>query len=114
MWHEWAWKWGRVRCGGMGEKSHPEMVWPYIEMMEDKEFVKKMYQSNVEGPNRRGRPLGRYEDKVREYVSKRGARGNRLERARRECMDMERWRAICHGHPLWGGFQRELGIAAID
>ncbi len=24
-----AWKWGRVRCGGMGEKEHPEMVWPY-------------------------------------------------------------------------------------
>ncbi len=21
--------WGRVWCGGMGEKEHPEMVWPY-------------------------------------------------------------------------------------
>ncbi len=29
MWHERAWKWGRVRCGGMGGKEHPEMVWPY-------------------------------------------------------------------------------------
>ncbi len=28
-----------------------------------------MYLSSVEGPNRRGRPLGRWEDKVREYVS---------------------------------------------
>lgn len=26
MWHEKAWKWGRVWCGGVGEKKHPEMV----------------------------------------------------------------------------------------
>ncbi len=26
MWHERAWKWGRVWCGGMGEKEHPEMI----------------------------------------------------------------------------------------
>ena len=24
-----VWKWGGVWCGGMGEKEHPEMVWPY-------------------------------------------------------------------------------------
>ncbi len=30
----------------------------------NEEFVKKGYQSCVEGPNRRGRPLGRWEDKV--------------------------------------------------
>ncbi len=29
MWHERAWKWGRVWCGGMRGKEHPEMVWPY-------------------------------------------------------------------------------------
>ncbi len=28
-----------------------------------------MYLSSVEGPNRRGRPLGRWEDRVKEYVS---------------------------------------------
>ncbi len=32
----------------------------------------KVYQSSVEGPNRRGRPLGRQEDKV-EYMSEGGS-----------------------------------------
>ncbi len=49
-----------------------------------------------------------------EYVSARGVKGNRLEWARRECMDRERWRFICRGHPLWGRFWRERGIGAID
>ncbi len=32
--------------------------------------------SSVEGTNRRGRPLGRWKDKVKEYMSERGGRGN--------------------------------------
>ncbi len=79
----------------------------HIERMENEEFVKNVYGSSVEGPNRRGRPLGKWEDKVKEYVSERGARGNGLEWARRECMDRERWRSICRGHPPWGCFRRE-------
>ncbi len=47
----------------------------HIERMENKEFVKKVYRSSVEGPNRRGRPLGRWEDKVKEYLSERGFEG---------------------------------------
>ncbi len=43
-----------------------------------------MYLSSVEGTNRRGRPLGRWEDRVQEYVRERGVRGNVLETARRE------------------------------
>ncbi len=61
--------------------------------MEYEEFV-KVYLSSVEGPNRRERPLGRWEDKVKVYVSERGAKGNGLEWARRECMDRERWRYV--------------------
>ncbi len=41
----------------------------------------------------RGRPLGTWEDRVKEYVSERGVRGNGLEWARRECMDRKRWRS---------------------
>ncbi len=41
----------------------------YTERMENEEFVMKVYWSSVEGPNRRGRPLGRWEDWVKEYVS---------------------------------------------
>ncbi len=53
-----------------------------------------MYLSAVEGPNRRGRPLGRYEDRVKEYMSERGVRGNGLEWARRESMVRERRRFV--------------------
>ncbi len=62
----------------------------HIERMENAESVKKVYLSSVEGPNKRGRPLGRWENRVKKYLSKRGARGNGLEWARRKCMDRER------------------------
>ncbi len=70
--------------------------------MGNERFVKKVYLSNVEGTNRRGRPLVRWEDRVKEYVSERGMRGNGLGWARRKCVDRERWRSICHGYPLGG------------
>ncbi len=78
------------------------------------EFVKKVYLCNVEGTNRKGRPLGRWEARVKEYVSEKGVRGNGLEWARRECMDRERWRSICRGHPLWGCLRKDRGIRTID
>ncbi len=61
----------------------------HIERMENEEFVKKVYLSSVENPNRRGRPLGRWEDRVKEYVSERGVRGHGLEWEGRECMEVE-------------------------
>ncbi len=70
----------------------------HIERMGNEEFVKKVNPSSVEGTNRKGRPLGRWEGRVREYVSERGVTGNGLERARRECVDRERWRSFCRGH----------------
>ncbi len=82
--------------------------------MGNEEFVKKVYLSSVEGTNRWGRPLARWEDGVKEYVNERGVRGNRLEWARREYMDRERWRSVCRGHPLEGHSLRERGIRAID
>ncbi len=63
--------------------------------------------SSVEGTNRRERPLGRWEDRVKEYVRERRVRGNELEWARREWMDRERWRYVCCGLRLWGHFWRE-------
>ncbi len=90
------------------------LIWfSNTEWMENEELV-KVYRSSVEGPNRRGRPLGGWEDRVKEYVSEKGLRGNALEWARRECMDRERWRSIYRGHPLGGHFRREQGIRAID
>ncbi len=66
----------------------------HIERMGNEEFV-KVYLSSVEGTNKRGRPLVRWEDRVREYVKETGVRGNALDWARRECMDGERWKTIC-------------------
>ncbi len=40
----------------------------FIERMEREEFA-KVYLSSVEDPNRRGRPLGRCGDRMKEYVS---------------------------------------------
>ncbi len=66
----------------------------HIERMKNEEFV-KVYLSSVEGPNRRRRPLGGWEEKVKEYMSESWARGSWLEWARRECMDRERRRSVC-------------------
>ncbi len=75
--------------------------------------IRKVSLSSVEGMNRRGRPLGRWKDRVNEYVTERGVRGNGFEWARRECMDRERWRFVCRVHPP-GGCWRERGVRAID
>ncbi len=56
----------------------------HVQRMENEEFVEKVYLSSVEGFSRRGTPLGRWEDRAKEYLSERGVRGNGLERARRE------------------------------
>ncbi len=37
-----------------------------------------MYLSSVAGTSKRGRPLVRWEDRMREYVNERGVRGNAL------------------------------------
>lgn len=63
----------------------------------------------------RGRPLGRWKDRVREYLNERCVReGAGFGRARRECMDRERWRLFCRGHPLRGRYRRERAVRAID
>ncbi len=44
------------------------------------EFVKKVYMSESEGPNSRGRSPGRWRDRVKEYMCERGAtRGGGLD-----------------------------------
>ncbi len=63
------------------------------------------------GPNSRGRPPGRWRDRVKEYMCERGAaRGGGMEQAKRKCLDRERWRLFCLG----GCSRREGGIIAID
>ncbi len=89
-----------VGCGVVEWVKRSTLRWfGHIERMVNEEFV-KVYLSCVEGPNRRVRQLGRWEDRVKEYVSEREVRGNGLEWARRECMDKERWRFVCRDYPL--------------
>ncbi len=92
-----------VGCGVVEWVKQSTLRWfGHIERMGNEEFVKKVYMGSVEGTNRRGRSLGRWKDTVKEYVSERGVRGNGLKWARRECMDRERWRSVCRGHPPLG------------
>ncbi len=101
--------------------------------MGSEEFVKKVYVSESEGPNSRGRVPGRWKDRVsvgsngrgrlperwrervKEYMCERGGtRGGGLDQAQRECLDRERWRLSCCGHPLGRRSWRERGVRAID
>ncbi len=51
----------------------------HIERIGSEEFVKKVYMSESVGPNSRGRPPGRWRDRVKEYLCERGAtRGGRI------------------------------------
>ncbi len=93
------------------------MLWwfGHIERMKSEEFVKKVNVSEIEGRSRRGRPLGRWKDRVKEYKCERDTtRGGGLEQTCRECLDSERWRLFCHGHPLGRCSQREQDIRFID
>ncbi len=55
------------------------------ERMGSGEFA-KVYESEFKGPNRRGRPLGRWKDRVEEYLGQRGINGKGVfEQERREC-----------------------------
>ncbi len=63
-------------------KSYILRCFGHIERMKSEEFVKKVYVSEIEGPSRRGRPLGRWKARGKGYMS--GAtRGGGLEQAGR-------------------------------
>ncbi len=75
-------------------------------------------QSSVEGFKRRGRALGRWKDKVKEYVSERGARRKGLEWAKEgvfHCVWIRRGGdPLAVATPLGGRFRRERDVGAID
>ncbi len=56
--------WGGVWCGVVERVKWSTLKWfGHIERMGNKELVMKVYLSSVEGTSRRGRPLGRWEDR---------------------------------------------------
>ncbi len=65
--------------------------------------------SEILGPTRTGRSLGKWKDYVKEYMCARVAtRKGGLQQKRKEIFDRERWRRLfCCVHPLGGCYQRK-------
>ncbi len=56
--------------------------------MKGEEFAKKVHMSEIKGPSRKGRPLGKWKDRVKKYTSEKGATGGGgFEQPRTECLD---------------------------
>ncbi len=61
-----------VNCGVVEWVKGNTLKWSgCVERMGSEEFV-KVYDSELEGPNNRGRPLGRWKDRMQEYLGDRG------------------------------------------
>ncbi len=91
------------KCGVVEEVKQQTLKWfGHVERMEEGKMTKRVHVSEIEGGSIRGRPPGKWRDRVEEYV--RGGEGSlrSLEEARGECQDRERWKLFCHGHPLVG------------
>ncbi len=75
----------------------------HMERMEEGKMTRRVYMSEIEGGNVRGRPPLKWRDRVQEYVRERGEGSLRnLEQARRECQNRERWKLFCRGLLLVG------------
>ncbi len=90
------------KCGVVEERQ--TLKWfGHVEQMEEGKVTKRVYVSEIEGGNVRGRPTVKWRDRVQEYARERGEGSLRsLEQARGECQDTERWKLFCLGHPLVG------------
>ncbi len=61
-----------VNCGVVEWVKRNTLRWfEHIERMETEEFVKEVYVSESVGPSSRGRPTGRWRDRVKEYMCQR-------------------------------------------
>ena len=75
-----------------------------------KSLKRKCYVNEIKGL-RRGSPVKRWKDQVKEYMHERGDdKKVGLLQARKKCVDRERWRLFYRGHSLVGRFQSERGI----
>ncbi len=105
MWHEHMCRWRELWSGGVDKR---ERRWNSLAVLWGWGVVfVTMYDSEPEGPNRRGRPLGKWKDRVW-YLGVKGI-GKRL----LEQVKIGRGGDFCHGHPLRECFQREWGVKPI-
>ncbi len=75
-----------------GGRSETTLKWfGLMERMEEGRVTRRVYVSEKEGGNVRGRPPVKLRDRVQEYVRERGEGSLRnLDQARGECQDRER------------------------
>ncbi len=92
------------KCGVVEEVKRQMLKWfGHMERMEESRMTRRVYVSEIEGGNVRGRPPVKWRDRVQEYVRERGEGSLRnLDQTRGECRDRERWKLFCRGHPLVG------------
>ncbi len=88
----------------MEEVKRQMLKWfGHMERMEEGKITRRVYMSEIEGGNVRGRPPVKWRDRMQEYVSERGEGSLRnLEQVSGECQDREKWKLFCCGHSLVG------------
>ncbi len=74
------------KCGVVEEVKRQTKWFGHMERMQEGKMTRRVYMSETEGVNVRGRPAVKWRDRVQE--------------AKRECPDRERWKLFCCGHPL--------------
>ncbi len=85
------------KCGEVEEVKRQTLKWfDHMERMEESKMTRRVYVSEIEGANAKGRPPVKWRDRVQEYIRERGERYLRnFEQARRECLDRESWNLFC-------------------
>ncbi len=72
-----------VKCEVGWVKRNNSRWFGYIETMKSEELMTKVNVNEIEGPNRRDRPLGSWKDRIKECMSERDtSRGGGLEQAK--------------------------------
>ncbi len=89
----------RVKCGVVEWiKRNTLRRFGHVGRMGSEEFVKTVDMSETVGPSSRGKPPGRWRDRVKEYMCERGAtREGGLDQAKRKCLDRESGRLLWQG-----------------
>ena len=94
-----------VSCGVVECVKRNTLRWfGHIEGMRNEEFVNKVYMIESVGPDSRGRPPGRWRDRVREYMCERASTGGQGRGGVFSAVTT----------PSGGRSRRERGIRAID
>ena len=87
------------RCGknvSVGQRVDQGLLrwFGHVERMGDERLVKRVYESDIRGVRRRGRPRKSWINGVKETLEKRGLN---IQDAKVSVQDRNEWRSICRG-----------------